>query len=410
MGFCDCFAPAVCTLQTACDARDKMTGMETSVLTATALAVARAGLGLAPAPALAPGQMPEVWSWLERRGLGPLTAAELLPAAEGQSALAASIRGAYRENLARGLYLTAAAQQALAQLTQAGIAALVFKGPALALAAYGGLDRRGFDDIDILIAPEAAPRALAVLAGAGWMPRLQLNGWQLSAYRRDFAALELVRADGAQLDLHWRFTESWFPVALPVAEMLARRCPLAAPAPPGLMTLAPADHFAVVAVHAAKHGWRDLRLVADAAAAAGQVPAAAWPAVIEGARRGGYARMVRLNLELARQLLNLPLPPGAASVLAPVDPIAARLLLRLSRRCLAAPALPQLPDWRLLGQLRERRGDAWRGAASLLFCLTPRDWALAPLPRGLAPLYYPMRAGRLLLRLLPRRRLQTTWE
>src|SRR5947209_15891281 len=73
-------------------------------------------------------------------------AAELVP-----SEALAQCRRDYQENAARNVLLTDELVSALRALSETGVDAITFKGPALAVAAYGDLSLRRFVDLDLIV-------------------------------------------------------------------------------------------------------------------------------------------------------------------------------------------------------------------------------------------------------------------
>jgi hypothetical protein len=83
-----------------------------------------------------------------------------------------------------------------------GVRVLFMKGPLFAQRFYGGLDARGFSDLDILIpAPADVDRVEALLLGAGFERAFRTLGTR--RLTRWFAHHFEYRRDGLPLDVHW---------------------------------------------------------------------------------------------------------------------------------------------------------------------------------------------------------------
>lgn len=68
-----------------------------------------------------------------------------------------------------------------------GLRAVLLKGAALAMSAYGSFQERPMGDIDVLLAPEEAVRLQHALLGSGWSERFLLNAnAEMRDRRRDF--------------------------------------------------------------------------------------------------------------------------------------------------------------------------------------------------------------------------------
>lgn len=113
------------------------------------------------------------------------------------------LAGAYLQQWATNERLAAELRRLTRLLTTEDCPFLLLKGLHLALSYYGGSDRRGFSDLDLLVHPADVERTLAVLEDDGYRRRSRaLFGQALAA--RFTHACELTRQDTA-VDLHWAF-------------------------------------------------------------------------------------------------------------------------------------------------------------------------------------------------------------
>ena len=179
--------------------------------------------------------------------MGPLvsrvTAAALWPrtlellAAHRLAALAAvrlghvsAIPGTVRDQLAaerrdavfHGLAAAGELTEVLRALAAAGIPALPFKGPVLALAAYGDVAARRMVDVDVVVSPSDRQRSLAVLGHAGW--RWSTAGAHTrDALHRWLGHVPLARHGSTfGVELHWRFAPLALPWTLPVGGVIGQ--------------------------------------------------------------------------------------------------------------------------------------------------------------------------------------------
>jgi hypothetical protein len=240
----------------------------------------------------------------------PATAVRLpaAPAAE----LARRAQAISRKNL-----LLAAETCRLQELLDgAGIPSVALKGVALAQLAYGSLKVKHTRDIDLLIPPERALAAMALLERDGYafsFPSNQLSATQRRAVVRYSREVAFVHPDnGAFLELQWRVADN--PKLLNevhagsptqnviVADGLSAR------------TLARDDLFAYLCIHGAYHAWSRLKWLADLNAFI-----AATDADIMHLHRHAQAKGAGFcsgqALLLCQRLLALPLPDSLASEL-----------------------------------------------------------------------------------------------
>ena len=301
-----------------------------------------------------------------------------------------------RATTRRNLLLTAELLRLLEDFERVGVQVVPFKGPILAMTAYGDLGLREFFDLDLLLRSSDVARAREVLRARGYRPRFELTPSQERVLLRHHYELPFLRAgDGNVVELQWRIGPRRFALPLDLDHL---QRPLIYPTLQGrkVPSLAPEDLVLVLCVHGTKHIWRRLGWVVDVAETLRAYPEIDWPQMLRAARRLGGERMLLLGLALARDLLGAPVP---APVLARLDaePIVASLADRC-RQLMFAP-IPQagsLVEYSVF-HLRslERLRDRVRYVAGLTLATTPGDWQVASLPGWLFLLYYPVRVVRL---------------
>ena len=234
-----------------------------------------------------------------------------LPAAPAAE-LARRAQAISRKNL-----LLAAETCRLQELLDAsGIPSVVLKGVALAQLAYGSLKLKHTRDIDLMIPPDRALAAMALLERDGYalsFPSNHLSATQRQAVVRYSREVAFVHPDnGAFLELQWRVADN--PKLLNevhagsptqnvvVADGLSAR------------TLARDDLFAYLCIHGAYHAWSRLKWLADLNAFI-----AATDADVMHLHRHAQAKGAGFcsgqALLLCQRLLALPLPDSLASEL-----------------------------------------------------------------------------------------------
>src|SRR5206468_4850779 len=108
-------------------------------------------------------------------------------------------------------------------LAAAGIDALAYKGPALAMRAYGELGMRAFVDLDLLVRPDDVPRAIEALSAAGYAAALALSRAQERCFRRVDGDYPLVhRETGVLVELHARVSSERFCMPISTDALLRR--------------------------------------------------------------------------------------------------------------------------------------------------------------------------------------------
>lgn len=311
-------------------------------------------------------------------------------------AIPAPLAGSFQDNTRNSVQLTAELFQLMDLFTREGIQVLPFKGPTLAVAAYGNLALREFVDLDLLVHKKDALRARGVLLQNAYRTSLQLNTRWEEDYLRAYDEFGLLGPKGYPLvELHWAVTPRFFSVPLDIAQFWGRAVSVTlgnreVPAP------GPEDLLLVLCLHATKHCWPRLSMVSDLAwlMAAANIR---WDDVLERARGLGCLRMLFLGTELAARLLGVSLAePIVRSVAADrsVPRLAAAVTARLLQNQGAESGILRAAAFHM------RAREHWRDRVRYFVRLTTRvgveDWQAADLPSSLAFLYPMLRLPRLL--------------
>jgi len=302
----------------------------------------------------------------------------------------------------RNLAFTGELLRILALFEKLGIDAIPFKGPSLAIMAYGNISLRMFADLDILIREKDLAHAREALIADGYIAKFTMTPNQERNYQKSECALQLGHPGrGTVVELHWLLTERYLSIDLPIAEYW-QRSSTARIGPRTVKALAPEDLFLYLCVHGGKHQWERLEWLCGVAEVAAANPGMDWQAIATRARAWGIERMLNLALLLAHNLLAMPLPEplrasaekdGAAAHL--VEQAVAVLFLGESR---GGDQHNKGGDWyiRLL-RMRERWPDKFRILAySSVRVPHPASQEFFRLPSQLAFLYYILRPARLL--------------
>ena len=129
----------------------------------------------------------------------------------------------YQNNVARNLLLTAELCQILQTFEAAGIEAVPYKGPALAVYAYGNLALRRFVDLDILIRKADTLRAKELLTARGFVCGTPWTNTQQALLLRTQHNLSLSREGGRMVvELHWEVASSLFASSLQAEDFWGR--------------------------------------------------------------------------------------------------------------------------------------------------------------------------------------------
>jgi hypothetical protein len=311
----------------------------------------------------------------------------------------AQLHEAARVVAVRSLILVAELIKIMDAFAAAGVCSIPYKGPVIAVQAYGDVTLREFEDLDIILLQRDMPEANEVMTSLGFRPKFP---WILSAD----AASALVPGEYDYFDderrvvieLHTELTLRHFPVPPDIGDFARRLVPVSLSGHE-VRTFAPEDALLALCVHGSKDFWERISWIADIAELVRAHERLEWDAVWQRAELLRVQRMLHLGLALAHEMLDAPLPePVLAHVRS--DSTALSLASEIGRRILSRSR----PRMSLPARLRFRRRmvpghiAGWSYAARLAVVPAEDDWAMLRLPGPLAPLYLALRPLRLLLK------------
>lgn len=302
----------------------------------------------------------------------------------------------YRHNAARNLYLTGELCRILKQFEHEGIEAIPYKGPALAVAAYGDIALRQFIDLDILVRPRDVRLASRLLVEQGYESHFNIDERQEAAFLRLSYVQLFTRDEGrSAVELHWTIAPRFFSFPLKTEQLLERARTITLAGTQEAHAPATEDLIMMLAVHGAKDLWERLEWVTSIAELCMQGDID-WPRLFKQASAHGGRRMLLLGLFLAHELLETPLPEDVWRKVAAepsIDMLGAEVKRRLFHEGESDTSLRRKISFHL--RTKERRRDRARYCALFALTTTPVDWSLAPLPPALSFVYYVLRPFRL---------------
>ena len=121
----------------------------------------------------------------------------------------AQFRRDYQENAARNVLLADELASIIKTLSDSGVDAINFKGPALAIAAYGDLSLRRFIDLDLIVRRNDVASAIEVLSALGYAPAGDLDPQHQSMLLEHQHNLQFTRGR-IIVELHWQVASELF--------------------------------------------------------------------------------------------------------------------------------------------------------------------------------------------------------
>jgi hypothetical protein len=179
---------------------------------------------------------------------------------------ATAMRGLVAENGLAALRNLARTVEVTALLRRAGLESIVLKGPLLAHELYGDVALRVSGDIDLLVREEDLLRAAQIIAGAGYRHHTALNATALARHRKSQHDVAFSHPDDDSLiELHADIAQPLYGYRIDL-DIWWRDSRPRSIGSDTVSVLSPEHAYLLSSLHAAKHRWHRLDLVADIAA------------------------------------------------------------------------------------------------------------------------------------------------
>ncbi|HEY3913184.1 MAG TPA: nucleotidyltransferase family protein [Verrucomicrobiae bacterium] len=304
----------------------------------------------------------------------------------------------FRVNAARNLFLTQELLSLIRGFGEHGINVIPFKGPMLAITAYGNVALREFLDLDILVPKEHIIRAGQLLRRWDYEQPVSQTSGGGSSHVESQLGCDFLRKDGKiSIELHWSFIQRWlgFEVDLDEVWRTPHYVPLG-----GMKVLSlPAETTLLyLCAHGTKHRWRRLCWVVDIARVLEREADLDWDKLLKTSKYMGSRRTFFLGLHLSHILLGVELPQKV-SLEMEQDPTSISMAQKicaeifLSETDVAAKSAGWSNDWFYL-RAKERWQDRLRYLrylAGWLLLPSQKDKRWIPLPASLRWLYIILR-------------------
>jgi hypothetical protein len=243
----------------------------------------------------------------EDHGVTSLVAAALLllPESRVPAEIRAELLARQRAQHFVTLRMSAELFRLIDRFSAQNIAALLVKGPALAVQAYGDAAMRNYGDLDFLLHQSDIASATRVMMDAGYEPHVPLSAIAAGKIPGQY----MFRQREAQLlvELHNDRTMRYYPRPLRIDELFARKTNVSLD---GHEVPAPCveDHLVLICIHGAKHFWERLQWIADVAALVFRQPSMNWDEAARSAQKVGAETMLHAGLRLASSVFQIALP------------------------------------------------------------------------------------------------------
>jgi len=355
------------------------------------------------------------WPYLletaSRNGLIPLLYRNLNKT--GPDSVPASIldrlRNYFYLNVSHNLVLGEELNSLLQLFEKHWIAAIPFKGAALAEELYGDIGCREIFDLDVLVKREDVLMGMDLMTSSGYIPQFEFTKDQMFAYLAAHNEISFVSKERRVIvELQWEIAPRYF--GFPVATLgLWNHGGVRSKS--GFLFPPAEELLLMLCVHGAKDLWGQLKWICDVAQLLRVHEDLDWKKTLELAYDSGGRRMLLLGLLLAKDLFDASIPEKIVKEIE-FDSTARKLATKveegLFRKSNGGSGILRSSLFYL--KVRERLRDRIRYCADLAMTTTPGDWALLKLPRSLFPLYSLIRPFRLIRKYGIGKRRQTPFK
>ena len=308
-------------------------------------------------------------------------------------------------HLQHNLFLTGKLIELVKFFEANGIKLLPFKGPILAIEAYGDPSLRKFNDLDVLVQPKQFKKAVALLTDNGWEPMTSVSwlterNWNISR-KKDIYFVDRER--NVNLELHWKLSGSHFGLPREMNGLWERLGSIEL-AGTELSTLRFNDLLIYLCLHGSRHSWERFGWICDIHQLIRSKETIDWDRLYIESGKLGCENVVALGLKLICDFFGFEVhDQGWKKVLG--DPIFEEMSREIKGRLFSADSISVHITERYLNhlKLKERFFDRFKIHYHYLtwysrIIITPNeiDRNVIALPRALHPVYYVTRPLRLI--------------
>jgi hypothetical protein len=224
--------------------------------------------------------------------------------------MAAALAARANRDAAREMLFAHEAARLQKLLSESGAPALILKGPALALKAFGRLGLRYNHDIDILISEPTLRHAVQTLEEAGYariIPQQCASADEVRRWIELHKDMTFQRKDvGIIVELHWRLFDN--PYTFPVEVALSEPVVLSLGSTKEIKALPDEIELTYLCVHGVEHAWSRLKWLADVGALLSGLDAATLERHVAWARQHDLDRAILSTLSICHDLLHMAVP------------------------------------------------------------------------------------------------------
>ena len=279
----------------------------------------------------------------------------------------------FNENVCNNLLLAGELIKILKLLKNENVDAIPYKGPILAVLAYGNVSFRQFGDLDIFIPKKNVQKAVKILNSNGYISQMNLNNSQEIAffkYQREYKLINIKSK--TSIEIKWKFPVSSFSFKSNFEDIICNsefelidffNFPI--------FTLSNEDLILILCIHNAGHYWLKLKWICDISEFIRANNNLKWSLIIDKANKLGIIRILYINLALSKELLGLKLPSEIENVLE-IDEYVKSISIEIIEKFLFKSNQPKFNEKVILRfKIRENLDNGIKDFFNLMLIPTP---------------------------------------
>ena len=217
-----------------------------------------------------------------------------------------SLKTYFNDNARKNLLLTGGLINILKLFESHKIQAIPYKGPILALQAYGNLAFRQFGDIDILVKKLEVVKIKELMISSGYKLYEPINVDD-SYYMKLEPEYQFIDKNmDIIVEIKWNYHGNFF--SLPEPDILSNELENIHMNNYKFPTFSPANQLLILCIHNAKHNWDGLSWICDLSEFLKSQRDIEWSEILEKAEKLCIKRVLLINLKLAVDLFELKIP------------------------------------------------------------------------------------------------------
>lgn len=308
------------------------------------------------------------------------------------------LKKVFEENIINNLQLLWELLKILELFKTNNITAIPYKGPLLAISAYGNLGLRQFNDLDIFIHKKDILKAKKLLISQEFVPQLKLTKKQdylHLKFQREFKFIKDSKE--IAVEIQWKFSGMISSFRKdPYLIFTEDRLKTNKINNNEVLSFSNEDLLLILVIHSAGHLWSRLSWIIDISELIQTDKNLKWNVIIDNANELGIERILFISLFIIRDLLKIEIPKNILNKMYS-DKYARSKSIYIEKNLMdSSDSITNIKTSILHIKLRENLYYGIKDSISFIMSPTLEEWKIISLPIQISFFYYIIRILRLL--------------